>query len=100
MAMLLSATTAHGLDDIERMQLANSLGSLLAAESLCGLAYDQSAIQAFIDQKVPADDLRFAPELQMMTNGAKYQQQDMSASMKTALCRQMQRAAKSYGFIK
>lgn len=85
---------------MERMTLSASLGDLLASEEFCGLTYDQIAIGAFVDKRVPADDMQFASFLDMQTEGRRYSLKDMSASSKAAHCRQVERVAKSYGFVK
>ena len=81
------------------MEIANQLGSVLAAEQFCGLSYNKTAISKFIDAKVSAKDMGFAPMLETMVAGAKFQQNGMSQSLKTAHCRQINRVAKAYGFI-
>ena len=83
----------------DSMQLAQSLGDMLASESLCGLHYIQPAIEAFISKRVRADDLEFNSMLTLMTAGADSQLQNLSASAKTAHCAQTSRVAKNYGFI-
>lgn len=83
----------------DTMQMALNLGAVLAAEKPCGFAYDQAAIEAFIDKNVPADDMGFPAMLTTMTSGAEFELQSMSESQKTAHCRQVGRIAKSYGFI-
>jgi hypothetical protein len=97
-ALLLHADAACAQYD--SLLLANELGSVLAAEDFCGLSYDQAAIQAFIESKVKADDMGFAGDLQMQTQGQAYFQNQMSISQKTAHCAQIVRVAKSYGFVK
>lgn len=86
--------------DLDRMQLASRLASVIAAEKFCGLTYDQDAIAGFIDKKVAADDLGFAPELQNYITLEGFSQDKMTASAKTAHCRQIARVAVSYGFVK
>ncbi len=61
--------TAAAAQDLKSMTLANELASVLASEELCGLAYNQDAIAAFIDKRVKADDLSFANYLRLMTSG-------------------------------
>jgi len=85
---------------LKSMNLASELGTVLASEELCGLSYDQDAIAAFIEQNVPADDMGFASNLQMMTEGQAFNLRDMSTSARTAHCTQIRRVAISYGFIK
>lgn len=89
---------ALAMDDLERSQLAMDLGSVLASEEPCGLTYSSGAIEKFIDQKVPADDMGFPSELSMMTSGAEFQIKEMTPAAKTAHCRQIKRVAKSFGF--
>lgn len=81
------------------IQVARKLGSLIAAEEFCGLSYNQEAIAAFISSEVPAEDMDFASMLNTMTMGAGFNQENMTASGKTAHCTQMQRVAKTYGFV-
>ena len=97
-ALSIGFTAQAHAGDLETMELATHLGSVLASEEACGLAYDQAAIAAFIEEKVPADDLGFPSMLSTMTSGAQYELQGMSASQKTAHCAQIKRIAKSYGF--
>jgi hypothetical protein len=80
--------------------LAEDLATVLGSEEFCGLTYDQSAIQAFVEKRVAADDLTFAGDLNTYTGGTKYENRAMSASEKTARCTQIQRVAKSFGFIR
>jgi hypothetical protein len=94
------AVPAAALSDLQRMELSHNLGMTLASEELCGLHYDQDAIAAFIEKKVPADDMSFAGSLNIMTIGSGVQIKEMSPSSLTAHCAQMKRVAKSYGFIK
>ena len=93
---LAGAAKAQSMDS---MEIANQLGSVLASEQFCGLSYNQDAISKFIDTKVAAKDMGFAPMLETMVAGAKFQQNGMSQSLKTAHCRQISRVAKAYGFI-
>lgn len=94
------ASPALALDQMKSMSLAHDLGTVLASEELCGLSYDQNAIAAYVEKRVPADDMGFAGTLDMMTTGAKISLADMSASSKTAHCVQIRRVAKNYGFTK
>ena len=84
----------------DTLQKAQALGSVLAAEEVCGLSYDQAAIEAWIAANIPADDMQFAGQLAMMTKGGEFELQDMGASARTAHCTQIRRVAGSYGFTK
>ncbi|HEV2556853.1 MAG TPA: signal recognition particle [Bosea sp. (in: a-proteobacteria)] len=86
--------------DLKSIALANELGSVLASEELCGLAFEQSAIAAFVEKRIRPDDLSFASNLKTMTAGNEFQLRGMSASSKTAHCTQIRRVAKSYGFTR
>lgn len=93
-------TGTASAQSMESMQLAESLGDVLASEEFCGLSYNQDAIRAFIDKHVRADDMQFTSTLQMMVSGNKVQNKEMSPSAKTAHCAQITRVARSYNFIK
>lgn len=93
-------STSAVADSLKSMTLATELGSVIAAERACGLAYDQAAISAFIEAKVPASDMGFPSTLNMMVKGSEVQLEEMSPSAKTAHCTQVRRVAKSYGFAK
>lgn len=54
--LLISAGSAIAADSD---QVAMDLGVVIAAEEACGLAYDQAAIEAFVDKHVAADDMGF-----------------------------------------
>lgn len=99
-AALAAASTPALAQGLESMSLASELGTVLASEEACGLTFDQTAIAAFIEAKVAADDMGFASTLNMMTEGNKYQIEEMSVSSKTAHCTQIKRVAASYGFIR
>ena len=96
---LLASQVPSYAQDMKFTQLALQLGDLLASEELCKLAYNQSAIEKFIDEKVSADDLTFPSQLSLFTDGKRYEQKSMSESQKTAHCRQTQRLAVSFGFV-
>jgi hypothetical protein len=95
LALLLSTSAASAMDDTV---LAANLGSVLGSEKLCGLTYDQAAIQAFIEKHVPARDMQFPSLLVLMTRGAESENESMSKSAVTAHCTQIARIAESYGF--
>ena len=97
LAAMLAATPAAA--QLETMQLAVELGSVLGSESFCGLTYKQDRIAAFIAEKAPANDMGFAPNLAMMTQGADFQNQSMTPSAKTAHCAAITQTARHFGFI-
>jgi hypothetical protein len=98
-ALALLSAPANGKGELESMNLAMALGGVLASENVCGLAYKHDAIRKFIDTKVPADDLKFAGIFGNGGSGRAYTIKEVSESTKVAHCRQIERVAKSYGFI-
>jgi len=96
----LGLVTPCAADERQSAALAEQLGGVIAAEEFCGLAYDQAAIAAFIEQKVAADDMAFPKWLGVFTSSAGRDQERMSASAKTAHCVQMRRIAIAYRFIR
>jgi hypothetical protein len=97
-ACAIAGTPAFAWDDLQRMTAAQAVGSILASEEYCGLKYDQDAVSAYVEKTVPADDMEFASMLHVMTEGAKFNLQDMSESQKAAHCTQTRRVAANYGF--
>jgi hypothetical protein len=85
--------------DLASMQVAQNLGSILGSERACELAYDQAAIEAFIEEKVEASDMSFASQLNLFTDGMRYNFESMTDSQKTAHCAQIRRVAKNFSFI-
>lgn len=96
----LAANNAFAVDENESATLALNLASVLAYEEPCQLSYDQPAIEAYIDAKVPDDDMGFSSSLRLFMGTVKADIEEMSASEKTAQCAQAKRVAKKYGFIK
>lgn len=94
----LHAGAAEG-SSLGSMQLASDLGTVLASEEACGLSYDQAAIARWIEERVPAEDMAFPGNLQLMTSGAEWSLGEMSVSAMTAHCVQVRRIARSYGFV-
>jgi len=84
---------------VDSMDAAINLGSVLAAEIRCGLSYNQAAISQWIDDNTNPNDMGFASNLAMMTDGAAFQIQSMTQSSITAHCRSIERTARYYGFI-
>lgn len=84
---------------VDSMELANELGTVLGAEAGCGLKYNQDAIKAFIEAKVKASDMQFPSLLSAMSRGTAMQFKQMSESEKTAFCSQVTRVAKANKFI-
>lgn len=75
------------------------LGSVLSSEQACGLAYNQAAIQAWVDENIEPTDMGFAGTLDVMRQSTERDIEEISASMLTANCRAVERVARQYGFI-
>lgn len=86
--------------DLNSMMRAQELATVLAAETVCGLTLDQAGIEAWIAQNVADTDLSFAGTLQVMTQGAAFQANGMTAAAKTAHCAAVKRTAGTMGLIK
>lgn len=82
------------------MQLALDLGDVVGSEGICGMKFEQPAIAAFIEARVPADDTRFIGIMNTAANVMDKKFARFSASQQTAHCTQMRRVAKSFGFVK
>lgn len=93
MALPLAPATAY-----DRLEIATSIGNVLASEERCGLAYEQ-AIAGFIETSVAYDDLTFPALLSSWTQTAGRQLERMSPSAVTAHCTQIRRIAHGYGFL-
>lgn len=81
------------------MRLASSLGQIIGAETVCGLAYDQAAITAFIDERVDPAQLDFAATLNMTVMGGQYNAEEWSGTARAAQCRAVENTARAHGFI-
>jgi hypothetical protein len=97
--ILLMLATPAAAQNLESMQKATNLGTIIASESACGLTLNQAGIQAWIAANVSPDDLDFASTLSMMTLGSEMQINDMSTSAKTAHCATVVMTARSEGLI-
>lgn len=85
--------------DLEMINLANALATVLASEGPCGLAFDAGAIRAFIAENVPPESLDFASTLGGFTAAQGYAIEAQSASQRVAHCAAVELTARSYGFI-
>lgn len=85
--------------NFDSMQKATELGTILAAEELCGLSFNQDAVADWIDENTDPSDMSFPGTLQMMVDGSTFQNSSMSGSALTAHCRSVERTARHFGFI-
>lgn len=96
---LLWSGAAVAQSDLELMQTAENLGTLLASEGMCDLAYNQNSIEAFIDENVPTSRMEFPSNLKSAVMLAEFSLSDITESEKTAHCRAVENAARHYRFI-
>lgn len=97
LALTPPAATAQSPADVVRT--ASELGAMLGAEAGCGLAYDQAAIDAFIDAEVPPDAMEFPGYLTLMTDNAASTVAAMSDRDRATHCHAVERTARHFGFI-
>lgn len=97
---LMSVGVAVDARAASSLQTAFQIGDLIGSEAGCGLAFDQGAIQRFIESKVSDADMDFTGSMNSHANAVAYRLQSFSASQKTAHCTQVKRVAKKYGFLK
>lgn len=97
-ALAFSASVASG-QSFDSMMRATELGTVLAAEDLCGLSFNQGAVADWIDNNTDPSDMGFPGTLQMMVEGSKFQNSEMTGSVLTAHCRSVERTARHFGFI-
>jgi hypothetical protein len=95
-----SILTVPALADpkFDELELASDLGYVLASEEACRLNYDKEAIKKFVQDRVPADDLSFAALLSLNAYDGRDEVKEMNPSTLVALCVQVARVAKRYGF--
>jgi hypothetical protein len=98
--LLCLATPAAAMNDMEEMQAASTLGSLLASEKPCKLTYDQTAVAAWITANIPPERIGFASQLQMMTMGQGMFVDGLTGSGLTAHCTSVAQSARHLGFTK
>lgn len=97
-AALLGGIGIAAAEDADPM-LPFSLGDLIGSEKACGLAFDQSAIERFIEARAPAADLEFMGNVDGSAAIAASDFAGFTESQKTAHCAQARRVARNYGFI-
>lgn len=76
-----------------------NFGTILAAEEPCGMSYQPSAIQKYVADIVPAEDVGFPATLTRWTRMQKSRVDDMTASEKVAYCASSRQTAAKLGFI-
>lgn len=75
------------------------LATVLAAEALCGLTFNQAAIADFIQLRVDPADLSFAATLQRDVRYAELFAAELTGSVKVAYCAAVEQTARHYGFL-
>lgn len=87
-------------EDLDRLSFLLTIAEIITSQEFCDFTYDQDAIAAFIEENVPANDMRFNSDLMLAEVGRIYAHKSFNASQKTAHCMQMGQVSKSYGFIR
>lgn len=92
-AILTLTTPASANSD----KVARELGAFLGSETICSLQINYARVQAYIREKVPANDLDFANELRSQAELVNFRYGNMTTAMKVAHCEQMGRAGEALG---
>ncbi|TPQ53004.1 signal recognition particle [Prosthecomicrobium hirschii] len=82
------------------LEVAQGLGRVIAAETFCGLTFDRSAIEAFVEKRVPATAMGFISDLDTSIWAAERDFAEAGPSTKAAICAHARRFAKAHGFIR
>lgn len=98
-ALVFISSMATAQDEFKSIQIAQKLGSLLASELFCDLAFNQEAISNFIENNVSAEDMAFVNHLDGAITLTKFTLDTKSVSEKTAHCAQIRRLAIAYKFV-
>jgi len=96
--ILLIAFPAHSFN-MQNLEVAENLGSLLASEDLCGLNYNLDAIDAYVDSNVDHSDMGFAGDLTGFIAMSEMMLDSHSESARRAHCRAIEGTARQHGFI-
>jgi hypothetical protein len=80
-------------------EVTEGLAMVLASEHVCGLSYDQRAVQTFVERNVSPDNLDFAIVLNLLSVDFARQIAGMTQSQRTAHCAQTRQVARRYKFI-
>jgi hypothetical protein len=95
----IAATPVAAVQDFDMHAVAESLGTIIASEGACGLAYDQAAIADYIDAHVPPDAMEFPSYLDLMVRAGELTLEDQSPGARAAHCHAVERTARHYLFI-
>ena len=96
-AMTAGSAIAQGF---ETTKLAIELSAIIGSADACELEIDTDAVAAFIEKEVPAEDMGFIGELNLMTDGTRYNVGEMGELQRKIHCMQVRRAAKANGLAK
>ncbi|TPQ53052.1 signal recognition particle [Prosthecomicrobium hirschii] len=97
-AFVLAPADPAAADD--PLEVAHGLGRVIAAETFCGLTYDRSAIEAFVEKRVPATAMGFISDLDTSIWAAQRDFAEAGPSTKAAICAHARRFAKAHGFVR
>lgn len=93
------ASSASAQSEVELYELAQGLGMVIGLEERCGLSYDQAAIDRFVDERVPPQDLGFLGLLSSMITVTEHGASDQSESELRVRCRAVENSARAFGFV-
>ena len=97
---LMLAASSVAAQGLEGMRIASDLGTLLGSAELCGLNFDPAAVEAYVREHVPPEDMSFPSTLRMMTDGTRAQNQELDGASKSAHCAAVRQSALHFGLIK
>ncbi len=95
----LAALPAAAQSDLAVMNAATQIGTVLAGAAVCGFAYDDDAVTAWIDTIVPADNLEFPSMLSTMVMGTEFNLENLSDTARAAQCHAIGRTAAAHGLM-
>ncbi|MEO0678825.1 MAG: hypothetical protein AAF192_00255 [Pseudomonadota bacterium] len=94
-ALAVLIPVAAQANSLASMQVATELSVVIASETVCDFKVDSAKAQAFIERKVPVDDLGFAPMLNLMIEGNRHEISSKSGVELDTHCFQTRRAAEA-----
>lgn len=80
-------------------RVAYELGHLLGMERTCGLELNPVAVRAYINARVPAEDLSFAPALEMMAAAGRNKADRSTGAERDVQCALALRSADALGLL-
>ncbi|NKC04266.1 hypothetical protein [Brucella haematophila] len=99
LALIALSATVHA-EEFNAELTAINFGTILAAEEPCGMSYEPAAIEKYVADNVPAEDVGFPATLTRWTRMQKSRVGDMTPSEKVAYCATARQTAAKLGFVK